>query len=76
VTREQLEHIIRAAGSITSEDRIVIIGSQAILGAYPNTPYSCYNTLLPGPYMNVGGDARDVVRHFSRQDIAAIAIIW
>ncbi len=38
VTREQLEHIIRAAGSISGEDRIIIIGSQAILGSYPNAP--------------------------------------
>lgn len=40
MTREQLEHVIRAAGSITEEDRIVIIGSQAILGAYPHAPES------------------------------------
>lgn len=38
MTREQLEHIIRAAGSITGEDRIVIVGSQSILGAYPEAP--------------------------------------
>ncbi len=40
MTREQLEHVIRAAGSITEEDRIVIIGSQAILGAFPYAPES------------------------------------
>ena len=40
MTREQLEHVIRAAGSIAEEDRIVIIGSQAILGAYPDAPES------------------------------------
>jgi len=33
----QLEHIIRAACSITGEDNIVIIGSQAILASFPNT---------------------------------------
>lgn len=38
MTREQLEHIIRAAGSITGEERIIIIGSQAILGSYPDAP--------------------------------------
>ncbi len=38
MTREQLEHIIRAAGSITGEDRIIIIGSQSILGSYPEAP--------------------------------------
>ncbi len=32
--REQLEHLIRAAGSIAGEDDILVIGSQAILGSY------------------------------------------
>ena len=34
----QLEHIIRAAAGITGADRFVIIGSQAILGQFPNPP--------------------------------------
>jgi hypothetical protein len=33
VTREQLEHLIRAA-----DDEIVVIGSQAILGQFPQAP--------------------------------------
>lgn len=33
-----LEHIIRAAGAIAEADELVIIGSQAILGLYPNAP--------------------------------------
>jgi hypothetical protein len=38
VTREQLEHVIRAAADIVGGDEIVIIGSQAILGELPNAP--------------------------------------
>jgi hypothetical protein len=38
VTREQLEHLIRAAGAIVESDRIVVIGSQAILAAHPDAP--------------------------------------
>ena len=37
MNRSQLEHIIRAACSITGEDNIVIIGSQAILASFPST---------------------------------------
>jgi hypothetical protein len=33
--RSELEHIIRAAGTIAGEARIVVIGSQAILGQFP-----------------------------------------
>src|SRR5260221_7910191 len=36
--RAQLEHIIRAAAAITGTDRFVIVGSQAILGQFPNPP--------------------------------------
>lgn len=33
--REQLEHLIRAAGRLLEEDTIVVIGSQAILASVP-----------------------------------------
>jgi hypothetical protein len=36
--RHQLEHIIRAAAGITGADRFVIVGSQAILGSFPQAP--------------------------------------
>ncbi len=36
--RSELEHIIRASGAIADDDEIVIIGSQAILGQFPNAP--------------------------------------
>ena len=38
MTRNQLEHIIRAAAEIADDDPIIIIGSQAILGQFPEAP--------------------------------------
>lgn len=38
VNREQLEHVIRAAASISGDDDLVIVGSQAILGQFPEAP--------------------------------------
>lgn len=38
MTRAQLEHLIRAAASITGDHEIVVIGSQAILGQFPDAP--------------------------------------
>jgi len=38
MTREQLEHLLRAAGAVTDQDRLVVIGSQAILGQFPMAP--------------------------------------
>lgn len=36
--RHELEHIIRAAGAISGNEILVIIGSQAILGSYSDPP--------------------------------------
>jgi hypothetical protein len=36
VTREELEHIIRASGDITDQYEFVIIGSQSLLGPVPH----------------------------------------
>jgi len=36
--RHELEHLIRAAGGLTGSDDVVVIGSQAILGALPGAP--------------------------------------
>jgi hypothetical protein len=38
MTRGQLEHIIRAAGTIADVDDITVIGSQAVLGEFPDAP--------------------------------------
>lgn len=38
MTRAQLEHVIRAAAAIAGDQEIVVIGSQAILGQYPDAP--------------------------------------
>ena len=38
MTREQLEHAIRAAADITQQKELIVIGSQAVLGQYPAAP--------------------------------------
>ena len=38
MTREQLEHAIRAACEVCEDSEIWIFGSQAILGEFPNAP--------------------------------------
>lgn len=38
--RSELEHLIRAAGSIADDTAIVVIGSQSILGQFPDAPPS------------------------------------
>jgi len=36
--RNELEHLLRAAGAIADEDTLIVIGSQAVLGTYPHAP--------------------------------------
>ena len=38
LNRAQLEHVIRAAATIAGDAEIVVVGSQAILGRYPEAP--------------------------------------
>jgi len=42
--RQNLEHILRAASGITGTDRFIVIGSQAILGQFPNPPQEFLNS--------------------------------
>lgn len=36
MTRNELEHIIRASADVTNEYEFIIVGSQSILGSYPH----------------------------------------
>ena len=36
--RSELEHVIRASGAIADDNELIIIGSQSILGQYPDAP--------------------------------------
>ena len=38
MTREQLEHAIRAACDVAGDDQLWVFGSQAILGSFPEAP--------------------------------------
>ena len=38
MTREQLEHIVRAAAHIVDDDELIVVGSQAVLGQFPRAP--------------------------------------
>jgi len=38
MTRAELEHAIRAACDLTGDSEVIVFGSQAILGQFPNAP--------------------------------------
>lgn len=38
MTRDQLEHLIRASATIAADDDIIVVGSQSVLGQFPAAP--------------------------------------
>lgn len=38
MTRDQLDHVIRASAAIAQDSEIIVVGSQAILGQFPQAP--------------------------------------
>ena len=38
MNRAALEHVLRAASAIANERQLIVIGSQAVLGQFPNAP--------------------------------------
>jgi hypothetical protein len=38
MNRAQLEHVIRAAATIADDDELIVIGSQSVLGQFPDAP--------------------------------------
>jgi len=61
MTREQLEHIIRAAGAISGERELVIVGSQAILAAHPDAPASLRASMEADLFPPAAPDKADLI---------------
>lgn len=60
MTREELEHLIRAAGSIIGDD-LVIVGSQALLGAFPDAPSELLTSMEADMYPLNAPDTSDII---------------
>jgi hypothetical protein len=45
VRRREFEHVIAAAANATGEDDFVVIGSQAILGPFPDAPHELLRSI-------------------------------
>ena len=48
--RSELEHLIRASGEVAADDEIIIIGSQAILGQFPDAPVRLLSSMEAAVY--------------------------
>lgn len=61
MTRLQLEHIIRAAAMIANDDDIIVAGSQAILGQFPDAPAEVLISREAGVYPMHHPDRADLI---------------
>lgn len=61
MNRAQLEHSIRAAASISEESRIIIIGSQAILGSFPDAPESLLTSMKVDAFPESAPEKSDII---------------
>lgn len=59
--RTDLEHIIRAAGSIAGDNEIIVVGSQAILGQYPDAPESLLRSMEADIYPKNKPELSDLI---------------
>ena len=59
--RSDLEHLIRAAGRIAGERELVIIGSQSVLGQFPDAPLALLMSMKADLYPRAHPELADKV---------------
>ena len=61
MTREQLEHVIRAAPRIADVEEIVVVGSQALLGEFPAAPVELLQSMEADVYPRAHPERADLI---------------
>ena len=61
MTREQLEHIVRAAAYIVDDDELIVVGSQTVWGEFPDAPPAMLNSNEADVYPKNKPELHDVI---------------
>jgi hypothetical protein len=61
MTRAALEHIVRAAAAVSDERDIVVVGSQAVLGQFPDAPADLLVSIEADVYPRDAPEKSDLV---------------
>jgi hypothetical protein len=61
MTRAALEHLLRAAAALTNEREFIVIGSQAILGQFPDAPEALRVSIEADLYPRDAPEKADVI---------------
>lgn len=59
--RSALEHVLRAASAISNEREFVVIGSQAVLGQFPNAPQALLASIEVDVYPRHAPEKSDLI---------------
>lgn len=61
MTRAQLEHLIRAASQIVDEQELIVLGSQSVLGSWPDAPASMRVSMEADMYPRYRPELADLI---------------
>ncbi|MEK6244537.1 MAG: DUF6036 family nucleotidyltransferase [Pseudomonadota bacterium] len=61
MTRSELEHVIRAAGAVSDDREIVVIGSQSVLGQFPDAPAALRTSMEADVYPRNRPERADLI---------------
>lgn len=61
MNRQELEHIIRAAAGITGQKEFIVVGSQSILGKFPDAPRALRHSMELDLYPEDRADLADLI---------------
>ena len=59
--RSDLEHILRASKDVTGETEFIVIGSQAILGRFPDAPRALRQSMEADLYPRYRPESSDLI---------------
>ena len=61
MNRRALEHLLRAASAITNERNLIVIGSQAVLGQFPDAPTTLLASVEADLYPSDAPEKSDLI---------------
>lgn len=61
MNRAELEHVVRAAADVADDPHIVVVGSQAILGQYPDAPAAMLVSMEADVYARSHPERTDLI---------------
>jgi hypothetical protein len=61
MTREQLEHLLRASARIVKQGEFIVVGSQSILGQFPQAPLQLLVSMEADIYPRLAPELADLI---------------